>query len=117
MRFSVWFPHCLQVLCLFVVVVSHPASSVRALSRLPKGKAFQLLVFTLFWARPHQGPWDSRSYLFLFRSFRIVEPHGGSSVLFYIRYLRLVVDHYGSMMDKIYSILIHDPSMRTALDP
>ena len=34
---------------------------------------------------PHQGPGDSRSYLFLFRSFRIVELHGGSSVLFYIR--------------------------------
>ena len=35
--------------------------------------------------RPHQGPGDSRSYLFLFRSFRIVELHRGSSVLFYIR--------------------------------
>ena len=26
---------------------------------------------------PHQGPGDSRSYLFLFRSFRIVEHHRG----------------------------------------
>ena len=34
--------------CLFVVVVQHPASSLRALSRLPKGKDFQLSVFLLF---------------------------------------------------------------------